>query len=51
MKTPAFAAAVDRDALRRGAEELGVDFDEHVATVVAALEPHADTLGLNGASR
>ena len=51
MKTPAFAAAVDRDALRRGAEELGVDFDEHVATVVAALEPHADALGLNGASR
>src|SRR2546423_14387843 len=28
MKTPAFAAAVDREALRAGAEELGVDFDE-----------------------
>ena len=49
MKTPAFAAAVDRDAMREGAELLGVDFDEHVAFVVAALEPHAERLGLAGA--
>lgn len=48
MKSPAFAAAVDRDALREGAELLGVDFDEHVAFVVAALEPHAERLGLAG---
>jgi predicted hydrolase (HD superfamily) len=48
MKSPAFAAAVDRDALREGAEGLGVDFDEHVAFVVAALEPHAEALGLSG---
>ena len=48
MKTPAFAAAVDRDALRRGAEELGVDFDEHVATVIAALADRADELELGG---
>jgi predicted hydrolase (HD superfamily) len=48
MKSPAFAAAVDRDALREGAEELGVDFDEHVAFVVAALEPEAAALGLDG---
>jgi putative nucleotidyltransferase with HDIG domain len=48
MKTPAFAAAVDRAAMREGAELLGVDFDEHVAFVVAALEPEAATLGLNG---
>lgn len=46
MKTPAFAAAVDRDELRHGAADLGVDFDEHVAFVVAALAEHADTLGL-----
>ena len=38
MKTPAFAAAVNRDELREGAEELGVDFDEHLAFVIAALE-------------
>src|SRR5918911_4686133 len=48
MKTPAFAAAVDRDAMREGAEALGVDFDEHVAFVVAALEEQADALELHG---
>src|SRR5918911_2659186 len=48
MKTPAFAAAVDRDALRQGAEDLGVDFDEHVATVIAALTERADELELGG---
>lgn len=37
MKTPAFAAAVDRDQLVRGASELGVEMDEHIAFVVAAL--------------
>jgi putative nucleotidyltransferase with HDIG domain len=48
MKTPAFAAAVNRDELRAGAEELGVDFDEHVAFVIAALDDRADELGLEG---
>jgi putative nucleotidyltransferase with HDIG domain len=48
MKTPAFAAAVNRDELRAGAEELGVDFDEHVAFVIAALDDRADQLGLDG---
>ncbi len=50
MKAPSFAAAVDRPALTRGAEELGVGFDEHVAFVVAALEPRAEELGLSGSS-
>lgn len=44
MKAASFAAAVDRDALRRGAEDLGVDFDEHVAFVIAALAEHSDVL-------
>jgi putative nucleotidyltransferase with HDIG domain len=44
MKAPSFAAAVSRDDLRQGAEELGVDFDEHVATVIAALAEHRDVL-------
>ena len=48
MKTPAFAAAVNRDELRAGAEQLGVDFDEHLAFVIAALEAEADVLELNG---
>ena len=42
MKTPAFAAEVDREAMREGAELLGIDFDEHLAFVIAALEPHAE---------
>jgi putative nucleotidyltransferase with HDIG domain len=49
LKTPAFAAAVNRDDVRGGAEVLGVDFDEHVAFVIAALEARADELGLEGA--
>jgi predicted hydrolase (HD superfamily) len=44
MKSPSFAAAVSRDDLRSGAEELGVDFDEHLATVIAALTEHRDEL-------
>lgn len=49
LKSPAFAAAVSRDDVRNGAEGLGVDFDEHVAFVIAALEARADELGLTGA--
>ena len=49
LKTPAFAAAVNRDEVRQGAEELGVDFDEHVAFVIAALEERSGELGLDGA--
>jgi putative nucleotidyltransferase with HDIG domain len=37
MKQPSFAAAVDREELLAGAEALGVDFDEHLTTVIAAL--------------
>jgi putative nucleotidyltransferase with HDIG domain len=48
MKSPAFAAAVDRDDMREGAEALGLDFDEHVAFVIAALQPRAEELGLTG---
>jgi predicted hydrolase (HD superfamily) len=46
LKQPSFAAGVDRDQVRRGAEELGVDFDEHVAFVVEAMTERADELGL-----
>jgi putative nucleotidyltransferase with HDIG domain len=50
LKTPAFAAGVNRDEVRLGAEELGVDFDEHVARVIAAMEERADELGLGGSA-
>jgi putative nucleotidyltransferase with HDIG domain len=46
LKTPSFAAAVDREQLRRGAENLGVDFDQHLAFVIGAIEPRAEELGL-----
>jgi putative nucleotidyltransferase with HDIG domain len=48
MKTPAFAAAVNRDEMREAAAELGVDFDEHVTKVIAALEERSGELGLDG---
>jgi putative nucleotidyltransferase with HDIG domain len=48
LKQPSFAAAVNRDEVRAGAEQLGVDFDEHVRAVIAALEEHASALGLEG---
>jgi putative nucleotidyltransferase with HDIG domain len=48
LKQPSFAAAVNRDDVRAGAGELGVDFDEHVRFVIAALEERADELGVKG---
>jgi putative nucleotidyltransferase with HDIG domain len=46
LKQPSFAAGVNRDEVRQGAEELGVDFDEHVAFVIAAMESESEALGL-----
>ena len=46
MKTKGFAAAVNRDDLIRGAADLGVDLDEHIAFVIAALQPVSADLGL-----
>jgi putative nucleotidyltransferase with HDIG domain len=46
LKTPAFAAAVDREQMRRSAEDLGVDFDEHIQRVIGAMEERAGELGL-----
>ena len=46
MKQPSFAAKVPRDQLERGAEELGVEMNEHIQVVIEALAEHADELGL-----
>jgi putative nucleotidyltransferase with HDIG domain len=46
LKQPSFAAGVNRDEVARGAEELGVDFDEHVAFLIDAMAERADELGL-----
>ncbi len=48
LKQPSFAAAVNREEVRHGADKLGVEFDEHVAFVIAALEARADELELHG---
>ncbi len=46
LKQPSFAAGVHRDEVYAGAELIGVEFDEHIANVVAALQPIAKELGL-----
>jgi putative nucleotidyltransferase with HDIG domain len=51
LKMSAFAAAVSREDVRQGAEELGVDFDEHLTVVIGALEERADELQLHGQSQ
>ncbi len=48
MKDKAFARAVNRDDLRRGAEELGVPLDQHITNVIAFMRVQADALGLRG---
>jgi predicted hydrolase (HD superfamily) len=47
MKDPAFARGVDRNEVRHAAEELGVDLDEHIQTVIDAMSAIADELGLS----
>ena len=50
MKDKAFARAVSRDDLRRGAEELGVPLEEHIRNVITFMRKQADALGLRGTS-
>jgi putative nucleotidyltransferase with HDIG domain len=49
LKQPSFAAGVHRDEVYAGAELLGLELDEHIANVVAALQPIAGELGLRTA--
>jgi predicted hydrolase (HD superfamily) len=48
MKDKAFARAVSREDLRKGAEEIGLPLDQHISNVIAALRERADDLGLRG---
>jgi len=50
LKQPSFAAGVHREEVYKGAEELGVDLDEHIAFVIEALQPIAGELGLRTAA-
>lgn len=48
MKDKAFARAVNRDDIVRGAEELGMPLDDVIANVIKALQSDAQRLGLVG---
>src|SRR6201990_3168504 len=50
MKDKAFARAVNREDIVRGAEQLGMPLDDLIAQVIAALKDDAERLGLVGAS-
>jgi putative nucleotidyltransferase with HDIG domain len=46
LKQPSFAAGVHRDEVYAGAELLGLELDEHIRNVIAAMRPVAGELGL-----
>ncbi|MDQ6871871.1 MAG: HD domain-containing protein [Gemmatimonadota bacterium] len=49
MKDKAFARGVSREDVINGAQELGVDLDEHINFVIAAMQARSADLGLSGA--
>jgi len=48
MKDKAFARAVSREDLRKGAEEIGLPIDQHIGNVITFMRERADVLGLRG---
>jgi predicted hydrolase (HD superfamily) len=50
LKQPSFAAGVHREDVYKGAEELGVELDDHIRFVIEALRPIAPDLGLRTAA-
>jgi predicted hydrolase (HD superfamily) len=49
MKDKAFARAVKREDLKKGAEDLGLPLEEHIGNVITFMRERADALGLRGA--
>jgi len=47
LKDKAFARSVNREDIRQGVEELGVNIDEHIRFVIDALRPVQSEIGLN----
>ncbi len=45
LRDRAFAAAINRDDVRLGAEELGVELNEHIAQVIVGMQADASRLG------
>jgi putative nucleotidyltransferase with HDIG domain len=50
LKQPSFAAGVHRDEVYAGAELIGLELDEHIRNVIAAMQPIAAELGLRTAA-
>ena len=48
LKDKAFARGVSREDVQKGAEELGVPLEQHIAFCIAAMRENADALGLRG---
>jgi putative nucleotidyltransferase with HDIG domain len=48
MKDKAFARAVSREDLKRGADEIGLPLQDHVSNVIAFLRVQAEALGVKG---
>ena len=48
MKDKAFAKGVNREDVRKGAEELGIPLEEHIGFCIGAMREQADALGLRG---
>jgi len=48
MKDKAFARNVSRDDVRKGAEELGIPLEDHIAFCIKAMRENAEALGLRG---
>lgn len=48
LKEKAFSRGISREDVRKGAEELGVPLEEHIAFCIHALRANADALGLRG---
>lgn len=50
LKDKAFARSVSREDILSGAQELGVDLDEHISFCIQAMSGRAADLGLAGAA-
>jgi putative nucleotidyltransferase with HDIG domain len=48
MKDPTFARGVSRDDVRHGCELLGIEMDQHITNVIAAMQPISAELGIPG---